>query len=284
MHTNSLFIAMKKTYQNIQHKKPLILNITNQVTMSWVANVELAVGTSPIMSVCHNEFADILQHADALYINLGTLDESFIEASLFAASLAKKFHKPMILDPVGCGFTQLRTKAALKLLPYATVVRGNASEIVALCKYHPSLKSKVLTLPQEEGGNYSKGVDASATIESAVTQVQSIVEAYHCICVVTGKKDVICSAEHAIEFSYGSELMAKITGMGCALGGVLAAFLSCHADMYKACIEALLLYTLTAQQVARVNSLGQFSHHFLDALHSPNWQDLQMIYESEVTS
>lgn len=46
---------------------------------------------------------------------------------------AAALNKPWVLDPVGCGATTYRTAACvamLKLQP--TVVRGNASEILAL--------------------------------------------------------------------------------------------------------------------------------------------------------
>ena len=41
--------------------------------------------------------------------------------------------KPWVLDPVGCGATAYRTAACVQLLACKpTVVRGNASEIMAL--------------------------------------------------------------------------------------------------------------------------------------------------------
>jgi hydroxyethylthiazole kinase len=46
---------------------------------------------------------------------------------------AVKLNKPWVLDPVGCGATTYRTAACVNMLKLQpTVVRGNASEILAL--------------------------------------------------------------------------------------------------------------------------------------------------------
>lgn len=46
---------------------------------------------------------------------------------------AVALQKPWVLDPVGCGATTYRTAACVNMLKLQpTVVRGNASEILAL--------------------------------------------------------------------------------------------------------------------------------------------------------
>ena len=67
-------------------------------------------------------------------INIGTaLTSEWMDASILSANAAAKFNKPWVLDPVGVGVTKHRTDHCVELMKKnPTVVRGNASEIMAL--------------------------------------------------------------------------------------------------------------------------------------------------------
>lgn len=66
-------------------------------------------------------------------INIGTLSRRWIEAMEKAAKKADALGKRWVLDPVGAGATPLRMQTCTELLKYhPTVIRGNASEIMAL--------------------------------------------------------------------------------------------------------------------------------------------------------
>ena len=93
--------------------------------MDFVANCLLSIGASPIMSTCQKELEALIIHADVIYINIGTLNEAWIQQAIHAVKFANKHHKPIVLDPVGCGATTIRTKTAVKLLNYCQIVRGN---------------------------------------------------------------------------------------------------------------------------------------------------------------
>jgi hydroxyethylthiazole kinase len=250
---------MKSCYQSIIDSNLLILNLTNQVSMQWVANVELAIHASPIMSTNPSEFEDILDHASALYINIGTLNDDFIHQALQASTIAQEKKIPIILDPVGCGFTSPRTSASLALLECATVVRGNASEVIAL-------GSQV---------SLAHGIDSIHTTDEAKIFAAKLAKLYDCVVVVTGEKDFICSAQEEFHGIFGSRLMRHITGMGCALGGVIAAFLAVCDNTYQACVSAVLFYTLSASLIAKTCSLGEFSSSMINALYNPNWKSLE---------
>ena len=266
MTNKSLWASMQTNYKTVQTHRPLIICITNHVTMHWVASILLSIHAAPVMSACADELDDMLKQAHALYINIGTLDTTFLKTALHAAALAKQYKIPVILDPVGCGFTKIRTDTANALLPFANIVRGNASEIMAL---HTNKHS-------------TRGVDAIHTVDQSKRHAQHIAKTYDCTCVVTGKKDFICDKNKSIELSHGTSMMTHITGMGCALGAVIAAFHAVHRNVFEASTHAILFYTLTGELIAdKQKALGQFSASFIDQLHIPDWNALENIYQKE---
>src|SRR3989338_93359 len=118
----------------IRESRALILNLTNFVVMNTTANALLAIGASPIMAHAPEELAELTTISRALVLNIGTLDAFWIKNIFLAAQFAFAKNKPVVFDPVGAGASQLRTQTALDLLKtgYITVLRGNASEIIAL--------------------------------------------------------------------------------------------------------------------------------------------------------
>lgn len=64
----------------IRDLQPLIHNITNYVAMSFNANALLAVGASPLMVHAAEEMIDLMQLAQALVINIGTLDTPWLQS------------------------------------------------------------------------------------------------------------------------------------------------------------------------------------------------------------
>jgi hydroxyethylthiazole kinase-like sugar kinase family protein len=84
---------------------------------------------------------DFTKVSSALSINVGTaLTQEWMDASLLSAAAAKKNGLPWVLDPVGVGVTKHRTDHCVELMKLnPTVVRGNASEIIALVCSSPAL-------------------------------------------------------------------------------------------------------------------------------------------------
>ena len=64
--------------QKIKHTQPLILNLTNYVTMEWVANGLLSLGASPIMTNSIEEVGDLVSIAQGVVINIGTDRKSVV--------------------------------------------------------------------------------------------------------------------------------------------------------------------------------------------------------------
>ena len=138
----------------VRTQSPLVHNITNYVVMNSSANALLAVGASPVMAHWVSEMVEMTAIAGSLVINIGTLDDKWIEGMLAAGKAAKERGIPVVLDPVGAGATSQRTEAALKIISecHPTIIRGNASEIMALV----------------DAGVKSKGVDSTASSDDAL--------------------------------------------------------------------------------------------------------------------
>lgn len=244
---------LENTLKNLREKKPLVLCLTNTVSVELVANSLLSMGAAPIMSHDVRETEELVALSGALYINLGTLHPSFIEHCHAAAQAARRTHKPIILDPVGTGATHIRTKSAQALLPYVDCIRGNASEIMALSD------SAVKTL----------GVESTQGVDAAKTSAQSIAKQHHCTVAISGATDYITDGNSAISHAFGSPLMTRVTGMGCALTGVIAAFCATMPSIYEATSLAIAYFGHCGSRAQkRAHTPGSFKSAFIDELYT----------------
>ena len=194
----------------VREQRPLVVNITNYVVMNNTANALLAIGASPIMAHSRQEMAEMMHIAGSLVINIGTLDSEWIERMLFAVEQANANNKPIVLDPVGCGASVLRTQTARTLAAKANnlIIRGNASEIIALAGE----------------ASQTKGVDALDSSDTALAAAQALVAQYHANVVISGEVDYVVTASQTISLSNGHHMMPYVTGMGCSLTALTGAF------------------------------------------------------------
>jgi hydroxyethylthiazole kinase len=117
----------------VRSKRPLVHHITNFVSMNACANITLCIGALPVMAHAKEEVEEMVGAASALVLNIGTLWPDQVDAMLMAGRRANERNIPIVLDPVGAGATQLRTKSTQLLLQELsiTIVRGNAAEIAS---------------------------------------------------------------------------------------------------------------------------------------------------------
>ena len=101
--------------KEVRQSNPLIHNITNIVVANFSANGLLALGASPVMADAVEEAADMAKVANAVVLNMGTLNRETVEAMLVAGKSANQYGIPVILDPVGVGATPYRTKVSQKI-------------------------------------------------------------------------------------------------------------------------------------------------------------------------
>lgn len=92
----------------VRQKSPLVHSITNLVVINFNANVLLAAGASPVMAHAHEEVRDMVGIANALVLNIGTLDPYWVESMKLALAEATRRGIPIVLDPVGAGATSYR--------------------------------------------------------------------------------------------------------------------------------------------------------------------------------
>lgn len=226
---------------SVREKSPLIHNITNYVVMNNSANALLAVGASPIMAHASQEITQMLDICNALVINIGTLDEHWADAMLAAAARANAIKKPWVLDPVGSGATNYRNQVLQQLIALRpTVIRGNASEIMAL---------GASTAIQ------SKGADSTAESTEAVQQAMLLNERTGAVVCVSGETDIIVNGREHVELRNGHAMMTKVTGLGCSSTAVIAAFIATGTNTLEAVTAAMALFSIAGEMAAE-NSAG----------------------------
>ncbi|HZC18718.1 MAG TPA: hydroxyethylthiazole kinase, partial [Rubrobacteraceae bacterium] len=89
----------QEALRRISEEKPLVHHLTNYVSVSLVANTTLLTGALPVMAHAHEEVEEMVGLASALVLNIGTLDPTFVEATLLAGKRANERGIPVILDP-----------------------------------------------------------------------------------------------------------------------------------------------------------------------------------------
>ncbi len=245
--------AAWRTLSRIRERRPLVHNITNYVAMDLSANVLLAVGASPAMIHAVQETAEFALAADALVVNIGTLSDGWVGGMRAAIDQAVHRGMPVVLDPVGAGATAYRTQVATRLAPFATVVRGNASEIMALAG----------------AGGRPQGVEAAHDVTSAHGAAADVARRFEAVVAVTGGVDYVSDGEQALHISGGDALLTRVTAAGCALSALVGACLAVEAVPLAAASHACALYGVAAQQAARTaQGPGSFRVALLDALYS----------------
>ncbi|WP_105370995.1 hydroxyethylthiazole kinase [Neorhizobium huautlense] len=239
----------------MRQKNPLVQNITNFVAMNIAANVMLAAGASPAMVHAKEEAGDFARIAAALTINIGTLSPYFLSGMKEAAKAASEEGKPWILDPVAHFATPYRSAAVTELLALKpTVIRGNASEIMAL------------TGAQSRG----QGVDSGDKTEKAEDAAVALARDHACVVAVTGEMDFVTNGSRSVHILGGSDLMPRVTALGCSLTALVGAFVAVRPDRpFDATVAALAMFAVAGEEAAlTANGPGSFSPLFLDRLAS----------------
>ncbi len=227
--------------------KPIIYCITNEVSANFVANALLSIGASPIMSSAIEEVEDLCQIADALVLNIGTPSESQFATMLAAGQRMHELGKPVVLDPVGVNATHFRLEMAQTLIAkvHPTVIKGNASEILALAT------NKIL------GTGLDANIPYPSTPLPLYSQADDLAKSVGSVVVVSGPEDYITDGTHTASVNLGSPEMALTTGTGCVASAIIAALLTnLQSSIFNNTIKAMTL----------VGQAGMDMPHFLERL------------------
>jgi hydroxyethylthiazole kinase len=224
----------------LRERRPVVHCITNAVAQRFTANILLAAGAVPAMTVAPEEIAEFVARADALLINLGTLDAGRREAAPVAIDSACKHAVPWVLDPVFVDRSPPRAAFAKSLLAgHPSVVRLNAAEFQTLAGGAPD----------------GEGLAAFA-------------RGHKTVCALTGRIDQVADATRLATIANGDPLMERVTAMGCAASALTAA---CHAvepDPWLAAVAALTAFGVAGEVAAeRSRGPGSFATEFVDALY-----------------
>lgn len=251
--------TIANTFTKLQQQRPVIHNITNLVVMQQTANALLALHCAPIMAHACEELQDITMLADALVINMGTIDAIWLNAMRQSVTVANQQKRPIILDPVGVGASRYRTEAALALLAHGQfdVICANSAEILALAGQSIS----------------SRGVDSDYQSDIAIEACHTLADKYHCIIVVSGENDLIISPNQQHIIHNGSPLMRHITGMGCTATAIIAACCAIEKNHQLSATTAMAIMGICGEMAAsNCQGPGSFIAAFLDHLYllTPN--------------
>ena len=259
---------LKTCFENVRKTCPLIHNITNYVTVNDCANMVLACGASPIMADDAAEVEDITTICGGLNINSRT-----ITSMLLAGKKANLLGHPVVLDPVGAGASQLRTDTAYRLLREVqfAVIRGNISEIKTLAS----------------GAGTTKGVDADVAdkvteenLDSAVAFAKAFAARTGSVIAITGAIDIVADADKAYCIRNGHAMMSSITGTGCQLSALTAAFVTANPDnTLEAAAAAVCAMGLAGeiahQRLTPLDGNSSYRNYIIDAIYNMTPEQLE---------
>ena len=263
-------IDLARILGNVREKEPLVHSITNYVTINDCANILLACGASPIMADDPEEVEEITGISDALSINIGTLHQHTIPAMLRAGKRANALGRPVVFDHVGAGASKLRTETALRLLDEVkfTAIRGNASEIRALA----------------QGAATERGVDADETdashVDAVIASAKVLAGKSSAVVAVTGATDVIADGARICLVENGHPMMRKITGTGCMLSALTAAYIAANPErpFEAACAAVIAMGVCGEKAHARLGAQdgsGTMRTYLMDAVFCLTAQELE---------
>ena len=249
----------------IRARRPLIHCVSNIVSANDCANVVLAAGAGPVMAHAPEEMADITAASAATVLNTGTPDEARFHTCLLCGQEAARRNQPVVLDPVGAGASALRTDTALRLLNEVkfAVIRGNISE------------SKTLAL----GSGTTKGVDADVAdkvteenLDGAVSFAKGFAKQSGAVVAITGAIDIVTDGERAFCIRNGRPEMSAITGTGCQLSALTAAFVTANPDRpLEAAAGAVcamgLCGEIACRRMTELDGNSSYRNYIIDAMY-----------------
>lgn len=266
-HMNITAESLWGDIETIRQNAPLVHNITNYVVMNTTANALLALGASPVMAHAREEVEEMVAISSALVINIGTLSAPWVQAMGAALTAAARKGMPVILDPVGAGATTYRTDTVEKLMALGapTIIRGNASEIIALVVQDAK----------------TRGVDTTAAADSAVAAAQTLQQNYGSTVCISGATDYIIGSDKVITISNGHPLMPRITGLGCTASALCGAFAAINPSGPTATAHAMATMGIAAEMAAETASgPATLQTAFIDSLYRIQSGDIERLLKT----
>jgi hydroxyethylthiazole kinase len=238
---DSVAQAASNILTRLRDRGPRVHCITNAVAQNFTANVLLAAGCVPSMTLSPEEIGPFVARAQGLLVNLGTFDAERREATAIAVETAARHKLPWVLDPVFVDRAPPRAVFARELIGRRpTVVRLNHAEFSALAGDKPS-----------------------------PNQTMAYARENRIVIGLSGETDLVTDGEQVASIGNGHPLMAKVTAMGCAGSALVAACLAVESDAFRAAIAALVIVGVAGEVAAeKSNGPGSFAAAIIDILYS----------------
>ena len=238
---NELVAQAAAVLDRVRTRTPRVHCITNAVAQNFSANMLLALGAVPSMTIAPDEVGEFAARADALLVNLGTFDAERRAAAEIAVRSVTGEGVPWLLDPVFIERSKPRTVFAKELLAQRPrAVRLNHAELAALT-----------------GAALSEPALRVCALENDT------------VLGLTGETDLVTDGTRIARIANGHPLMAKVTAMGCAGSAIAAACLAVEPDAWRAITAGLILLGVAGEIAgARATGPGTFAAYMLDAIYA----------------
>jgi len=223
----------------IRAQAPRVHCITNSVAQAFTANVLLAAGAIPSMTVAPEEVGEFVAQADAILVNLGTLDALRREAAETAIEIATDEGRPWVLDPAFIDRTAARASFARRLLARnPRAIRMNRQEFATLA---------------------GREAAPDALVRFALDTLTVVG--------VTGPVDLVTDGPRLAALDNGHPLMARVTALGCAGSALIAASLAVESDPWAATTAGLAALGVAGEvAAAQARGPGSFQFALIDAV------------------
>jgi hydroxyethylthiazole kinase len=225
----------------IRRSSPRVHCMTNSVAQNFTANILLAVGAVPSMTVAPDEIAEFVARSDALLVNLGTFDGARREAAEIAIEAVTDQRCPWVLDPVFVDRSRRRSDFARTLMARTPrAVRLNGAEFAAI-----------------------------AGTDTAEERLERFALDQLTVIALTGVTDTVTDGARIARIENGDPLMDRVTAIGCAGTALVAACLAVEADSWLATCAGLLIFAIAGEcAAARARGPGSMPVELLDGLAS----------------
>lgn len=255
---------LAKQWKEMQTFRPYVQHLTNFVTVNDCANITLAAGGSPIMTINPDDSEQMIALCHVLVINIGSIHEEHLQSMLRAGKEANRLQIPVVLDPVGVGATLYRQKCIETLLDNIqfAIIRGNRSEIATLT-----------------GMNSGRGVDADPNAPFDATKAEQLAKSLNCVISASGPIDFVTDGMKSVEIANGHPLLADVTGTGCMTASITGCCVGAGLPALDAAVLALVAIGIAGEEAARAiqheRHLGTFRQRFFDGISAMNEQMIE---------
>lgn len=277
----SIWKQMEEIMEAVPEKAPLIHCITNPISIHDCANVVLAAGARPIMAEHPEEVREITASAASLALNLGNITDARRASALLSGEEAARRRIPVILDMVGIGCSGLRRSVVREFLEMRKtfadenglpplILKGNLSEIRVL-------------VGMEQGKTIAvSGVDArpqdvvsEGTRDEIARELRTLAVRHDAVLMATGKTDVITDGSHTFFVDNGSPRLASVTGTGCMVTALTAAWLG-EGRLLPAALLGAVMFGICGELAAKDwKGSGTYQLRLMDQLSVCTWKTIE---------